>query len=147
MKHLAFNIKNIKESLHRMQKYILGKTIKGNNANSIKNLKGIDKVAWEFILFLYKAYWNSLVVNNTNISFRNKVKFKFSPQVSKKPTSNKDKNIVKPFYVSILPSPILAKSPKEVNEISKYFKKNLFLYRKNFIPKCHLISLMQPERC
>jgi len=32
--------------------------------------------------------------------------------------------MVKPFYISTLPPPIPAKSPKEVNEISKYFKKN-----------------------
>ena len=123
IEHLASNIKNIKESLSRMQKYILDKIIKGNNANSIKDLKCIGKVAWRFILFLYKVYWDSFVVNNTNILFRNKVKSKFSPQVSKKPTSNKDKNMVKPFYISILPSPILAKLLKEINEISKYFKK------------------------
>jgi len=36
----------------------------------------------------------------------------------------KGKATVKPIFVSALPSPILAKSQKEVNEISKYFKKN-----------------------
>ena len=123
VEHLVSNIKNIKESLGRMQKYILDKIIKGNNANSIKDFKGIGKVVWEFILSLYKVYWDSLVVNNTNISFRNKVKSKFSPQVSKKLTSNKDKNMVKSFYISILSSPILVKLLKEINEISKYFKK------------------------
>lgn len=107
-----------------MQKYILSKAIEGNKANSIKDLEGVSKVAWEFILSLYKAHWNSFVVDDTNMSFRNKVKSKFSPQVFKEPTSNKDKNTVKPFYISTLPPPILAKLPKEINEISKYFKKN-----------------------
>ena len=32
--------------------------------------------------------------------------------------------MVKPSYVSTLPPSIPVKSPKEVNEISKYFKKN-----------------------
>jgi len=32
--------------------------------------------------------------------------------------------MVKPSYVSTLPPSIPAKSPKKVNEISKYFKKN-----------------------
>jgi len=39
MEYLASDIKNIKESLGRMQKYILGKTIESNKANNIKDLK------------------------------------------------------------------------------------------------------------
>ena len=58
------------------------------------------------------------------MSFRNKVKSKFNPQASKTPVNNKGKETVKPTYVSPLSPPILAKTPKEVNEISKYFKKN-----------------------
>ena len=45
MEHLASNIKNIKESLFRMEKYILRKGIDGNKANKIKDLKGLGKVA------------------------------------------------------------------------------------------------------
>ena len=78
MEHLASNIKNIKDSLSRMHKYILGKTIDGNKANEVQDLKGVGKAAWEFILAIYKAYWDSLVVDKTNMSFRNKVKSKFS---------------------------------------------------------------------
>ena len=52
IKHLTSDIKNIKELLQRIQRYILSKTINGNKANDIKNLKGISKVAWEFILAL-----------------------------------------------------------------------------------------------
>jgi len=43
MEHLASDISNIKESLGRIQKYILSKTIEGDQANNIKNLKGISK--------------------------------------------------------------------------------------------------------
>jgi len=57
------------------------------------------------------------------MSFRNKVKSKFNPQVSKTLASNKGKEIVKPTYVSPLSPPIPEKMPKEVNEVSKYFKK------------------------
>jgi len=56
IEYLASNIKNIKESLGRMQKYILDKTIENNNANSIKDLKDVSKAAWRFILSLYKAH-------------------------------------------------------------------------------------------
>ena len=39
IEYLASNIKNIKESLQRMQRYILGKAINSNKANNIKDLK------------------------------------------------------------------------------------------------------------
>jgi len=45
MEHLASNIKNIKDSLSRMHKYILGKTIDGNKANEVQDLKGVGKAA------------------------------------------------------------------------------------------------------
>jgi len=62
--------------------------------------------------------------NNNNITFRSKVRSKFNLQVNKLQEYNKEKEIMKPTFVSSLPPPILAKSPKEVNEVSKYFKKN-----------------------
>ena len=39
-----------------MCKYILGKSIESDKANSIKDLEGIGKAAWKFILFLYKVH-------------------------------------------------------------------------------------------
>ena len=62
-------------------------------------------------------------MNDSNMSFRNKVKSKFNSQVPKIPASNKGKEMVKPTYISPFPPSILAKMPKEVNEVSKYFKK------------------------
>ena len=38
--------------------------------------------------------------------------------------NNKDKEMVKPTFISFILSPIPAKSQKEVNKLSKYFKKN-----------------------
>jgi len=72
---------------------------------------------------VYELYWDGLHMNDSNMLFRNKVKSKFNPQVPKTPASNKGKEMVKPTYVSLLPPPIPAKMPKEVNEVSKYFKK------------------------
>ena len=46
MEHLASDIKHIKESLRRMQKYILNKLIEGDKANNIKNLEGVGEAAW-----------------------------------------------------------------------------------------------------
>jgi len=78
MKQLASDIKNIKKSLIRMCKYILGKSIDSNNANNVKDLEDIGMAAWEFISSLYKAHWDSLKVDNSNMPFRNKVKSKFN---------------------------------------------------------------------
>jgi len=64
------------------------------------------------------------------MSFRNKIKSKLSPQIIKVPVNIKEKESVKPTYISPLLPPILAKLPKEVNEISKYFKKNPLLVQK-----------------
>jgi len=124
MEHLASDISNIKESLGRIQRYILGKTIESDNANNIKDLKGIGKPAWGLILSLYKAHWNSLYVDNQKTSFKNKVKSKFSLIALNNINNSKGKNKVNSPYVSVLPPSIPAKSPKEVNEISKFFKKN-----------------------
>ena len=45
MEHIASNVKNIKELLHRIQKYILDKAINGDKANNVKDLEGVGKVA------------------------------------------------------------------------------------------------------
>ena len=45
IKYLASDIKNIKESLFRMEKYTLGKGIDSNKTNKIKDLKELGKAA------------------------------------------------------------------------------------------------------
>jgi len=104
IEHLVSDIKNIKDSLSKMCKYILGKSINNDNTNKVQDLEGISKVAWEFILAIYKAHWDSLFVDETKISFRNKVKLKFSPQVSRPQTSIKDKETAKPTFIFSLSS-------------------------------------------
>ena len=44
MEHLALDVKNIKDSLLRIGKYIKDKSIINCNANSIKDLEDIGKV-------------------------------------------------------------------------------------------------------
>jgi len=121
MEHLVSNVKNIKDSLCRMGKYIRGKSI-DSNPNNIKDLEGVGKTVWEFLSSIYDSHWDRLYVDEAN--FRNKVKSKFTPQVPKSTNNNKSKEIVKPTFISSIPPPIPAKSQKEVNELSKYFKKN-----------------------
>jgi len=74
MKHLASDVKNIKESLYHIRKYILNKKIEQDKANSVTDLKGVGKAAWNFISSIYEAEWDELIVNNENFSFRHKIK-------------------------------------------------------------------------
>ena len=107
-----------------MHKYIIGKSIKDNNANEVEDFKGMDKIMWKFISTIYELHWDNFFVDNNKLTFRSKVMSKFNPQVAKPQVSNKEKETIKPTFVSSLPSLIPAKSQKEINEISKYFKKN-----------------------
>jgi len=110
---------NIKESLLRIYKYILGKSIESNKANKVKDFKGIGKTIWEFVSTIYKSHWDNFFVDNNNTTFRSKVRSKFNLQVNKLQKSNKEKETIKPIFVLSLLPPILAKSPKEVNEVSR----------------------------
>ena len=83
-----------------MCKYILGKSIDGDKVNEVQDLKDVGKAAWEFISAIYKLHWDSLVIDETNMSFRNKVNSKFSPQVSKPQASIKGKETAKPTFIS-----------------------------------------------
>ena len=124
IEHLASDALNIKESLLRMRKYISDKSIDGDKAHEVEDLKGMGKAMWGFISTIYESHWDSLFVDDNKMTFRNKVRSKFIPQVMKSQVPNKGKEVVKPTFVSSLLPPILAKSTKEVKEISKYFKKN-----------------------
>ena len=115
-----------------MQKFIFHKAIEGNKANDIKDLKGVNKVAQILISALYKSHWEKLKANEQKLSFRNKVKTQFSSQSIKETHNNKGKNMVNLTYVSTLLPSILAKSPKEIIEISKYFKKNTVPKKKKY---------------
>ena len=100
MKHLASDVKNIKDSFWRIGKYIRGKLI-DSNPNSIKDLKNVGKVVWEFLSSIYNSYWDGLYIDDTNTIFRNKVSYKFTSQVPKNLNiNNKDKKVVKPTFIS-----------------------------------------------
>ena len=73
---------------------------------------------------IYDLHWDKIYVNKAKTTFRSKVKSKFTPQVPKFMNNNKSKELVKPTFIFSIPFPIPAKSQKEVNKLSKYFKKN-----------------------
>jgi len=58
-------------------------------------------------------------------------------------TNSKEKDKAKPMFISLIPPPILAKTPKEVNEILKYFKKNLSSHQKKSYVNATLSSTQQ----
>ena len=106
-----------------MQKYILNKLIEEDKTNNVKDLVGVGEVAWRFILALYRSYWDQFIADKNNLSFRQKVKAQFSPQIIKEVILQKGKEKDKPVVISVLPPSILAKFPKEIVEILKFFKK------------------------
>ena len=58
IEHLISDIKHIKKSLRRIQKYILNESIEDNKTNNVKDLEGVREVAWGFISALYEFYWD-----------------------------------------------------------------------------------------
>jgi len=83
IEHLALDALNIKKFLFRMQKYILGKSIKSDKANNVEDFKGMGKAMWEFIFTIYESHWDNFFVNNNKLTFRSKVKLKFNPQITR----------------------------------------------------------------
>ena len=114
-----------------MTKYIKNKKVKKNKENNVLDLNGIDEAAWNFISIFYNSEWDLLIADENNCSFRQKVAAQFTPRLSEIKTNNKSKKkIDKPTSFVKLPSLIPAKISKEVNEISKFFKKDNQLIKK-----------------
>ena len=125
LEHLISNAVSIRKSIAYIATYIKNKKIEMSKSNDIKNFKDIGKVAWKLILFIYESRWNSLVANNHKNTFRQKVTYKFTPWVHlEKSNKKQDTYTNKPTSIERLSPLIPVKFPKEVNEISKYFKTN-----------------------
>ena len=80
-------------------------------------------MVWNFISSIYDANWDALSADNNSILLRKKISAKFTPRIQ--PTSqkiNKEKNGPSLASIKRLLPPIPAKSLKEINIISKFFK-------------------------
>jgi len=55
VEYLASDAINIRESLHRIMKYILNKKVEKSKANDVNNFKGIGEAAWSFISSFYES--------------------------------------------------------------------------------------------
>jgi len=125
MEHLASDAKNIKDSLLFMAKYIGNKQVNPTKSNELEDFKGIEEAIWSFISSVYQSKWDSLIADKNDKSLKQKISDKLTPKIIP-PTNHNNKSVDKPTSASInkmLP-PIPAKSQKEVNQISKYFKNN-----------------------
>jgi len=122
MEHLVSDLKNIKDSLNFMAKYISSKQVDLSKSNNLEDFHGMGKAVWNFISSVYQANWDSLYADKQSNSLRKKIVAKFTLKIQ--PATNKNKIIDKPTPANIerIPPPIPAKSQKEVNQISKYFK-------------------------
>jgi len=67
IEHLASDALNIKESLLRMRKYISDKSINGDKAHEVEDLKGMGKAMWGFISTIYESHWDSLFCYKTRV--------------------------------------------------------------------------------
>jgi len=94
-----------------------------SKANDLDDLDGIGNVVWMFISSIYDSNWNALFTDNKTNTLRKKIALKFTPRIQTILHRN-PKEVNKPSLASIERiSPLIpAKSQKEVNIISKFFK-------------------------
>ena len=108
-----------------MAKYISNKKVNPKLSNDLEDFNGIGDVVWNFSSSIYQSSWDSLYTDNHSKSLREKISAKLTPKVAPLTTnkSTKTPNLVTINKAPPLP-PLLAKSKKEVNIISKYFLPN-----------------------
>ena len=116
--------KNIKVTLNFLTKYIKNKQVNGSIVNELNNFDSMGDTIWNLISSVYEAKWDSLYTDQKSNTLRAKISSKFTLRTAPSNNGNR-KNIANPVPVTInkvpLPPPLLAKTRKEVNIISKYF--------------------------
>jgi len=125
VEHIASDLKNIKQLLSFMAKYISNKKVNPKSSNDLNDFDGISDAVWNFLSSVYQSSWDSLYTDNRSKSLREKILAKLTPRVV---SSSSSKTIKNPNLVTINKAPLqpllLAKTKKEVNIISKYFLPN-----------------------
>ena len=142
IKHFASDSKNIKVTLNFLAKYIQNKQINGGKGNDLNNFDGMGDTIWNFISAVYAARWDTLYTDQKTNTLRSKISSKFTLRTILTNGNNK-KEIAKSVPVTInkaLPlSPLLAKSKKEINVISKYFQSKKSMVDNN-VQGCNINS-------
>jgi len=113
-------------TLNFLAKYIRNKQVIYGEVNDLENFDGIGDAIWNFLSSVYEAKWDALYTDHKSNTLRTKISSKFTQRTIPSNNGNK-KDIPKSVPVTInkvpLLPPLLAKSKKEINTISKYFKK------------------------
>jgi len=127
IEQIASDIKSIKDSLNFMARYISNKKVNLSKANDLSDFDNIGNSIWNFFSLVYQANWDSFYTDNKATTLRAKISSKFTSRIAPN-TSKSNKDMTKYIPVTIEkvspPPPLLAKSKKEVNVISKYFQNN-----------------------
>ena len=130
IKQITSDIRNIKDSLNFMARYISNKKVNTSKTNKLEDFHSIGNSIWNFISLVCQTNWDSLYTDNQATTLRAKILSKFTSRIISNP-SKSNKKITKPVPVTIekipLPSSLPAKSKREVNIISKYFQSNKLL--------------------
>ena len=113
-------------TLNFLAKYIRNKQVIYGEVNDLENFDGIGDAIWNFLSSVYEAKWNALYTDHKSNTLRTKISSNFT-QRTISPNNGNKKDIPKSVLVTInkvlLLLPLPAKSKKEINTISKYFKK------------------------
>ena len=123
IKHIISNAKSIKDFLKFIAKYISNKQVELAKANDLNDFDSIGDAVWNFISSIYKSNWDTLHTDNKSNTLRRKIAAKFTLKIQsalQRPPKESVKST--PASIKRIPPLILAKSQKEVNIISKYFK-------------------------
>ena len=132
VEYIASDLKNIKQSLNFMARYISNKKVNPKSSNNLNNFDSFSNAVWNFLSSVYQSSWDSLYTDNKSKSLREKISDKLTPRVvplmSNKPTKNP--TLVTINKAPLLP-PLLVKTKKEVNTISKFFLPNKLMVENN----------------
>ena len=125
IEQIASDTKSIKDSLNFMARYISNKKVNSSKANELQDFEGIGDSIWNFLSAVYQANWDSFYMDNKSKLLREKIMSKFSTRtVPTAVKNNKEQHKPVPVTIDKVPllPPLLVKSKKEVNIISKYFQ-------------------------
>jgi len=76
VKQIALDMKNIKQSLNFMVRYISNKKVNPKSSNDLNDFDGIGDVVWNFLSSIYQSSWDSLYTDNRSKTLREKISSK-----------------------------------------------------------------------
>jgi len=121
---IEINAKNIDISLLCIAYFIRSRKVNTSAINNIKKLKGFGNAAFNFVLSIYEANWDTIYTNDYNNFFRNRIINKFTPKVKKLTISLKvDSSKNKQIEIIRISSSIPTCSLKKILEKFKFFNK------------------------